>query len=74
MVPAVSTFDTHGALDRAAFQFNIDTHLAHGVDGVLIAGSSGESALLDDDERRELLAWARERNSSAFNSKPTRNM
>ncbi len=61
MVPAVSTFDTHGALDRAAFQFNIDAHLAHGVDGVLIAGSSGESALLDDDERRQLLAWARER-------------
>ncbi len=61
MVPAVSTFDTHGALDRAAFQFNIDTHLAHGVDGVLIAGSSGESALLDDDDRRQLLAWARER-------------
>jgi len=61
MVPAVSTFDSHGALDRAAFQFNIDTHLAHGVDGVLVAGSSGESALLDDDDRRQLLAWARER-------------
>lgn len=61
MVPAVSTFDASGALDRAAFQSNLDAHLAHGVDGVLVAGSSGESALLDCDDRRQLLAWARER-------------
>lgn len=61
MVPAVSTFDARGELDRAAFQFNLDAHLAHGVDGVLVAGSSGESALLDDDDRRTLLGWARER-------------
>ena len=61
MVPAVSTFDAAGDLDRAAFQFNLDAHLAHGVDGVLVAGSSGESALLDDEDRRSLLGWARER-------------
>ncbi len=61
MVPAVSTFDVRGELDRAAFQFNLDAHLAHGVDGILVAGSSGESALLDDDDRRTLLGWARER-------------
>lgn len=60
MVPAVSTFDAHGALDRVAFQGNLTAHLAHGVDGVLVAGSSGESALLDDDDRRALLGWARE--------------
>lgn len=60
MVPAVSTFDASGALDRAAFQFNLNAHLTHGVDGVLVAGSSGESALLDDEDRRTLLAWARE--------------
>ena len=61
MVPAVSTFDAHGDLDGAAFQSNLDAHLAHGVDGILVAGSSGESALLDDTDRRTLLAWARER-------------
>lgn len=60
MVPAVSTFDGHGALDRAAFQSNLTAHLAHGVDGVLVAGSSGESALLDDQDRHALLGWARE--------------
>lgn len=61
MVPAVSTFDAHGELDRAAFLSNLDAHLSHGVDGILVAGSSGESALLDDDDRRSLLGWARER-------------
>ena len=61
MVPAVSTFDAHGDLDRASFIANLDTHLAQGMDGVLVAGSSGESALLDDPDRRALLTWARER-------------
>ncbi len=61
MVPAVSTFNARGDLDRAAFQSNLDAYVSHGVDGVLVAGSSGESALLDDDDRRALLGWARER-------------
>jgi 4-hydroxy-2-oxoglutarate aldolase len=59
MVPAVSTFTPAGDLDRAAFDANLRVHLAHGADGVLVAGSSGESALLDDEDRRQLLAWAR---------------
>lgn len=59
MVPAVSTFDAAGEIDRHAFQANLATHLAHGVDGVLVAGSSGESALLDDADRAQLLALAR---------------
>ena len=61
MVPPVSTFAANGDLDRAAFTRNIDQHLAFGMNGVLVAGSSGESALLDDDDRRELLSLARER-------------
>ena len=61
MVPAVSTFTADGEIDRASFAANIDSHLAHGVDGVLVAGSSGESALLDDDDRRTLLEIARDR-------------
>ena len=59
MVPAVSTFTPAGDLDRAAFDANLRVHLAQGADGVLVAGSSGESALLDDDDRRQLLTWAR---------------
>jgi 4-hydroxy-2-oxoglutarate aldolase len=61
MVPAVSTFTPSGELDGAAFQRNLDAHLAFGMDGVLVGGSSGESALLENDDRRQLLAWARER-------------
>jgi 4-hydroxy-2-oxoglutarate aldolase len=61
MVPAVSTFTATGELDGAAFQRNLDAHVACGMDGVLVAGSSGESALLENDDRRQLLAWARER-------------
>lgn len=60
-MPAVSTFDAHGTLDRRAFDANLDAHLSFGMDGVLVAGSSGESALLDDADRRTLLTWARER-------------
>ncbi|MEN9816507.1 MAG: hypothetical protein RLZ32_387 [Gemmatimonadota bacterium] len=59
MVPAVSTFTPAGDLDGAAFTANLQAHLAQGANGVLVAGSSGESALLDDDDRRQLLAWAR---------------
>lgn len=61
MVPAVSTFTSDGELDGAAFQRNLDAHLSFGMDGVLVGGSSGESALLENDDRRQLLAWARER-------------
>lgn len=61
MVPAVSTFHADGSIDGSAFSANLDAHMAQGIDGVLVAGSSGESALLEDDDRRQLLTLARER-------------
>jgi 4-hydroxy-2-oxoglutarate aldolase len=64
--PVVSTFDAaSGALGRTAFQRNVRAHLAAGLAGVVVAGSSGEAALLDEDERRTLVAWAREAAGSA---------
>ena len=60
MVPAVTTFDNAGELDRAAFTANLRAHLSFGMNGVLVAGSSGEAALLDDAERQTLVAWARQ--------------
>jgi 4-hydroxy-2-oxoglutarate aldolase len=61
MAPAVSTFDpATGDLARDPFQRNLRAHLAHGLDGILVAGSSGEASLLDCTERRQLTAWARE--------------
>ena len=61
MVPATSSFTASGEIDSAAFQRNLDAHLSFGMDGVLVGGSSGESALLENDDRRQLLALARER-------------
>lgn len=58
--PAVTPFDADGALDRAAFAYNVRAHHAAGLAGVVTAGSSGEAALLDDDERARLAEWARE--------------
>lgn len=59
--PVISTFDpASGELARAPFARNVRAHLAAGLAGVLVAGSSGEAALLDDTERQRLVAWARE--------------
>lgn len=60
LVPAVSTFHANGDLDLDAFRYNIRAWVNEGIDGVLVAGSSGESALLDDDDRRRLIDAARE--------------
>jgi 4-hydroxy-2-oxoglutarate aldolase len=61
MVPVASTFtEGDGGLDRAAFDANVRAHLAAGLEGIVVAGSSGEAALLDEDERRTLVGWARE--------------
>jgi 4-hydroxy-2-oxoglutarate aldolase len=60
LAPVVTTFDPqHGALARAPFERNLRAYLAAGVTGAVVAGSSGEAALLDDAERRTLTEWAR---------------
>jgi 4-hydroxy-2-oxoglutarate aldolase len=56
----VSTFDAdHGDLAPVPFRANIRTHIATGLAGIVIAGSTGEAALLDDRERQQLVEWAR---------------
>lgn len=60
MVPAVTPFTPSGDLDRSAFSANLRAHLSIGMSGILVAGSSGEAALLDDTERGTLFNWARE--------------
>lgn len=39
---------------------NISRLLLDGLDGIVVAGSTGEAPLLDPDEQRRLVAWARE--------------
>jgi len=60
MGPLVTPFKADESLDLEGFEFNIRAHLAAGLDGVLVAGSTGEAALLADDERRVLIEAARQ--------------
>jgi 4-hydroxy-2-oxoglutarate aldolase len=58
--PVVTTFDdASGELASGPFRANIKAHIAAGLAGVLVAGSTGEAALLDEDERLRLTELAR---------------
>jgi 4-hydroxy-2-oxoglutarate aldolase len=58
--PVVTTFDdASGDLASGAFRSNIKAHMASGLAGVLVAGTTGEAALLDEDERLRLTELAR---------------
>ena len=60
IAPVVTTFDAASedvVVDR--FTANIRAHLAAGLDGIVVAGSTGEAALLEESERRLLLEAAR---------------
>lgn len=59
--PVVTTFlGSTGELDRTAFSENIRAHMVAGLAGVVVAGSTGEAALLDERERAALVEAARE--------------
>jgi 4-hydroxy-2-oxoglutarate aldolase len=62
--PVITTFDARGELDLDAFGFNARAHLAAGLDGLVIAGSTGEAALLEESERQRLVEMARSVTSS----------
>jgi 4-hydroxy-2-oxoglutarate aldolase len=57
--PVVTPFDANGELDAAGFAANIRAHLAAGLHGIVVAGSTGEAALLDEAERMRLVETAR---------------
>jgi 4-hydroxy-2-oxoglutarate aldolase len=59
MGPLVTPFKADESLDVAGFETNVRAHMAAGLEGVLVSGSTGEAALLGDDERRILLEAAR---------------
>ena len=58
--PVVTTFDDGGEVATGAFAANIRRHLDAGLTGIVVAGSTGEAALLDERERDLLVASARE--------------
>ena len=58
--PLTTPFDPEtGDLAPVSFRSGLGAHLAAGLDGVVTAGSTGEAALLEEDERRSLVEWAR---------------
>jgi len=59
--PVVTPFQAGSEdLDLAGFAKNVQSHIAEGLSGVVVAGSTGEAALLSEDERRALVAASRE--------------
>jgi 4-hydroxy-2-oxoglutarate aldolase len=59
LAPVVTPFDARGDVDVDAFASNVRAHLAAGVCGIVVTGSTGEAALLDDAERLALVQRAR---------------
>lgn len=59
LAPVVTTFAPDGEVDAAGFASNIGAHLAAGLCGIVVTGSTGEAALLDDSERNKLVETAR---------------
>ncbi len=62
IVTALATpFLADGSLDRAGWKWLLERQLAGGVQGVVVAGSTGEAATLEEDEYDALLVAALER-------------
>ncbi len=58
--PVVTTFSNeNGELDVASFEANVAAHLAAGLHGIVVTGSTGEAALLDANERAALVEATR---------------
>ena len=60
-VPIVTPFDAStGDIAPLAFRANIRKWIDEPIDGYVLFGSNGEGALLEDDEKVRLTAFARE--------------
>ena len=59
LAPVVTPFDGRGDVDLDAFAANVRAHVSAGVCGIVVTGSTGEAALLDDAERNALVGRAR---------------
>lgn len=57
--PVVTPFHSNGDLDLAGFTRNVRGHLDAGLHGIVVTGSTGEAALLDERERASLVETAR---------------
>ena len=61
LAPITTPFDTAtGEVAPVHLRQNVARLLEAGLDGVVVAGSTGESALLDPEEQRRMVGWVRE--------------
>ena len=61
LAPITTPFDSStGEVAPVHLRDNVLRVVRDGLDGVVVAGSTGESALLDPDEQRRLVAWVRD--------------
>jgi len=59
--PITTPFDAAtGDVSPQHLKDNVTRLLAGGLDGIVVAGSTGEAPLLDPDEQRHAVAWTRE--------------
>jgi 4-hydroxy-tetrahydrodipicolinate synthase len=58
--PAITPLDAEGAIDRKAFAAVLESLVAGGVHGIIIAGSTGEYYAHTPQERFDLAAYAKE--------------
>ena len=58
LVALVTPFDDHNRVDYAALERLIEFHVAGGSDGLVMAGTTGESATLEKSEHAELIMRA----------------
>jgi 4-hydroxy-tetrahydrodipicolinate synthase len=58
-VPIVTPYNRRGDIDEAAFQSDLRSFVKEGVNGVVVAGSTGEGPYLTERERMRLVELAR---------------
>lgn len=58
IVALVTPFDKKGALDQDKLKFLINWHIQKGTDGILVCGTTGESATLTHDEHKRIIELA----------------
>ena len=58
IVALVTPFDEHEQIDFAQVASLIDWHISQGTSAIVIAGTTGESATLTDDEIIELARFS----------------
>ena len=61
IVALITPFDADGSVDFEALGRLVDFHLAHGTDGILTLGTTGESSTMTDEEDDAVCAFVVER-------------